>query len=139
MKRIFIILPFLLAAIFPGCKEEKPYQDLPGHYHSHSNWNGNDINIKLGNDSVFTFTAFANRGVTFCAAGTWNMRDSFLMLNSYDTTVPISMDKHFPELKGLKNVVAIQMQGKFVVRKDKIFNLDKDGKANEGEYYDKVK
>lgn len=139
MKKFFTAFFFLtLIAAFDSCKENDPYGHLPGHYHSHTNWNGNDINIRLAKDSTFTFTVFSDKGVTFCAAGTWSRKDSFLFLTSYDTTHPISTEKHFPELKEMNNLVAIQMEGKFIVRGDKLHNLDKDGKAHDTEFYDKV-
>jgi hypothetical protein len=131
---VFILFIVLLAA----CKEHNEYISLPGNYHSHTNWNGNDIRIKLKQDSVFTFAAVTDKGSTICAAGTWSVRDSFLLLKAYDNNHPYDVKKLFPELSQQQNLVPLAIEAKFIIRGEHLYNLDEKGQnAVAEQYYDK--
>ena len=136
--KVFPAIVLFASIILASCNNQPPYQFLPGDYQSHTKWNGNDIKINLVSDSTFKFTAFNDRGLTYCSTGKWSVQDSFLTLKSYDAGKQYDFNKIFPELNGRPNVVALQIDGKFIIRGEQLYNLDpKTMKANEQEYYDR--
>lgn len=132
---------FLLVALLSACENTAPAY-LPGLYRSHGQWNGNDIRIKLREDSVFTFTAFSDapiKGAIYCSAGTWTTSDSFLVLKGFPQEKRYHFPDYFPELKDSQQVTPLLIDAKFIIRGEKLYNLDDKGaRANEQQYYDKT-
>lgn len=135
---IYIIAFFCLII---SCKNSTERSDVSGKYHSQKKWNNNDTYIDLRPDSEFTFKVvkeYCPGKKYFCSAGKWKTYNDSLVTLECDS-VKRNFKTYFPDVLDTQNVIAINMSATFIIRHQKLYNINTDGRASAEQYYDKIK
>jgi hypothetical protein len=137
-------LLFIAAVIF-SCNgpAKKPAMDATGTWSNPLPWDNNFITLIVRPDSVMLFKAkklFCPGTKYFVSVGKWHMEnDSLLVMNKFTDGRKYELKDIFPELTHLGsdsvNIVGLDMEAKFILTKDTLFDRELNGTRVKKRYY----
>ncbi|HEU4718147.1 MAG TPA: hypothetical protein VFU15_09945 [Bacteroidia bacterium] len=147
MKKI-ILLPAIVFFFSCHSSPEKVSPDPVGTWKPHVMWDNNDITLQVLPDSMIKFKAvkgFCPGIKTFVSVGKWTIvHDSILQMTQYTDGRRYTMKQLFPELvlpndSVMPDVIPLDMNARFIIAKDHLYDVELDGKRSVKRYYDRKK
>ncbi len=142
--RTFLLL-FLTTIFIFSCTEpaKKNLLDPKGKWESVMPWDNNTITLTLRPDSTILFKCkklFCPGTKYFVSIGKWSVEnDSFLLMKNFTDGRKYNVKDLFPELANIGsdsvNIVGLELEAKFILTKDTIYDLEPTGKRSKEKKY----
>lgn len=146
------LLFFFSLALLASCGEpakeaaKKNGLDPIGGWHSHTSWENNDITLTVRPDSTMLFKcikSFCPGNKYFVAIGKWHIEHDSILVMQKITGHKYEVRNLFPELTGpaadTLNVIALDIEAKFLMDADHLYDIEPNGKRSAARYYDRKK
>ena len=136
---------FFLCCILASCHEPAAKQafDPRGKWENPLPWDNNFITLTVRPDSVMLFKAkklFCPGTKYFVSAGKWSIEhDTLLVMKKFTDGRKYELKDIFPELTQIGsdsvNIVGLDMEARFIITKDTLFDVELNGKRVTKRYY----